>query len=44
MDRRKSVRVPLVDTRRLAELMHTAIVVGSSIAGVWVMLDLFNVV
>ena len=44
VDRRKSVRAPLVDTRRLAELMHTAIVVGSSIAALWVMLDLFKVV
>ena len=44
MDRRKSVRAPGVDTRRLAELMHTAIVVGTAIAAMWGLLDLFNVV
>ena len=44
MDRRKSVRAPGVDTRELLELMHTAIVVGSAIAAMWGLADLFNVV
>ena len=44
VDRRNSVRAPVVDTQRLAELLHTAIVVGSSIAAMWVLLDLLKVV
>lgn len=44
VDRRKSVRAPGVDTRELLELMHTAIVVGTAIAAMWGLLDLFNVV
>ena len=42
MDRRKSVWA-LGDTQRLLELMHTAIVVGTAIAVMWALLDLFNV-
>lgn len=44
MDRRQSVRAPEVDAQRLLELMHTAIVVGTAIAAMWALLDLFNVV
>ena len=40
MDRRKSVWAP--DTPRLLELMHTAIVVGTAIAVMWGLFDLFN--
>lgn len=39
MDRRKSVRAQ-VDTLRLAELLHTAIVVGSFLAALIVLIDL----
>ena len=42
VDRRKSVWAP-GDTQRLFELMHTAIVVGTAIAVMWALLDLFNV-
>ena len=41
MDRRKSVWTP-GDTRELLELMHTTIVVGTAIAAMWGLLDLFN--
>ena len=41
MDRRKSVWAPN-DTQRLLELMHTAIVVGTAIAAVWGLYDLFS--
>lgn len=41
VDRRKSVWTP-GDTRELLELMHTAIVVGTAIAAMWGLLDLFN--
>ncbi len=41
VDRRKSVWTP-GDTRELLELMHTAIVVGTGIAAMWGLLDLFN--
>ncbi len=44
MDRRKSVRAPSVDTRKLLELTHTAIVVGTAIAATWGLLDVFNLV
>ena len=43
VDRRKSVRAPGFDAQRLAELMHTAIVVGLAIAAMLGLLDLFNV-
>ena len=42
MDRRKSVWAP-GDTQRLLELMHTAIVVGTALAAMWALLELFNV-
>lgn len=41
MDRRKSVWAPH-DTQRLLELMHTAIVVGTAIAAMWGLFDLFS--
>ena len=41
VDRRKSVWAP-GDTQRLLELMHTAIVVGTAIAAMWGLFDLFN--
>ena len=43
VDRRHSVWAP-GDSQRLLELMHTAIVVGTAIAAMWGLLDLFNVV
>ena len=43
MDRRDSVWAP-GDSQRLLELMHTAIVVGTAIAAMWGLLDLFNMV
>ena len=44
MDRRKSVRAPEVDAQRMLELMHTAIVVGTALAAMIGLLQLFNVV
>ena len=41
MDRRNSVWAP-IETQRLLELTHTAIVVGMGIAAIWVLYDLFS--
>ena len=41
VDRRKSVWAP-DDTQRLLELVHTAIVVGTGIAAMWRLFDLFS--